>query len=84
MHTDIPAAASARYVQGVRCLLSSPCRGPKTRKHKTQLSGEQGQNTKTQNTRPAGWLKHQNTERQNTGGRQMCGERGGGASQRHN
>jgi hypothetical protein len=57
MHTEIPAAARARYVQGVCCLLSSPCRGPKTRKHKTHLSGEQGQNTKTQNTRPAGVAK---------------------------
>ena len=33
--------------------------GPKTRKHKTQHSGEQGQNTKTQNTRPAGEAKTQ-------------------------
>ena len=73
MHTDVPAAARAPYVQGVRCLLSSPCRRAGAPKHENTKHTSQASKAKTQKHKThalRAWLKHQNTEHQNTGGSQ--------------
>ena len=74
MHTDVPAAARAPYVQGVRCLLSSPCRRAGAPKHENTKHSPQASKAKTQKHKTHALrvrLKHKNTKRQNTARRQQ-------------